>query len=109
MFTPAVAQAPVDGAHDERQDDGEHEAHSVVVGRAPVGDEVLLQQQLQLARLRLRVRALEVQIAAAPRRHAQLGNQLLILPAGFKNRASLIPANVLFITSSLPDTKEEAS
>ena len=79
---PAGTQVPVDGSHNEGQDDSEHEADAVVVGAAPVRDEVLLQQQPRLRELRLRVGALEVQVLAALRRYAQPGNQILVLPAG---------------------------
>lgn len=100
---PAAAQIPVDGAHDERQDDGEHKAHGVVVWASPISDQVLLQQQRQLAPLALRVGALEVQVLAAGRGDCQLGDQLLVLPAAAETQTSttMPPQSVTRLHSSI--------
>ena len=80
VLAPAVAEVPVDGADDEAERDGECEAHGVVERGPPVGQHVLLQQQSQLARLRLREGMREVQWPASLRGLRQPRYQLLVLP-----------------------------
>lgn len=92
---PSVTKIPVNGADDETQCNGEGEADSVVEGRAPVRQHILLEQQCQLTWLALREGMLEVQRVAAARRLCQPSYQLLILSA----HAHVIWAN--FVASHL--------
>ena len=79
--SPVLAQAPVDAAHNEAEDDGEEHAHAVVFGQAPVGDVVLPQQPAELLEPGARVGRVEVQRLAALLGLLQLHHHVLHLPA----------------------------
>ena len=78
---PFKAQLPVEATDEDAHHDGDHEGYGLVLRRAPVGDEVLVQDEAELGPETARVLLCEVQRLRALLGPAQLLHHPLHLPA----------------------------
>jgi hypothetical protein len=78
---PLLADAPQNGAEQQREDAREHEARAVIGHVAPVALPELPEDERKLPRGRLRVARAKLQRLGARRRLAQLRDEALVAPA----------------------------